>query len=229
MSASIERAKEVAAQYDSVSEVPAIPTFEIIATVAQGTPGADGDYSAESAVDKLRPWVEQAGAAGMYVLLDLQPGRENVLTQAKIYEELLALPYVGLAVDPEWKLTSSQRPLQQIGGIDAAEINEVAGWLADLTAANDLPQKLLVVHQFTLSMIRDRASLDTSHDELAVLVHMDGQGQPADKDATWRAVTATMPEDIWLGWKNFYVKDTRVLTPAETLAHEPSPVMISYQ
>ena len=40
----------------------------------------------------------------MYVVLDLQPGRTDFLTQAKRYEPLLALPHVGLALDPEWRL-----------------------------------------------------------------------------------------------------------------------------
>lgn len=56
-------------------------------------------------------------------------------------------------MDPEWKLGPDQVPLKQIGGMDAAEINETAHWLADLTARTALPQKLLVVHQFWLSMI----------------------------------------------------------------------------
>ena len=46
----------------------------------------------------------------MYVVLDLQPGRSNFLDQAKLYEPLLRLPHVGLALDPEWRLrrTSSR-------------------------------------------------------------------------------------------------------------------------
>jgi hypothetical protein len=165
----------------------------------------------------------------MYVVLDLQPGRDTALNQAKIYTELLKLPYVGLAVDPEWKLTSSQRPLGQIGGIDASEINAVSSWLADLTAENHLPQKLLVLHQFRQSMLRDEADINTSHDELSVLIHMDGQGLPSNKVATWRVVVKIKPDNVTLGWKNFYKKDHPTLTPTETMKQKPTPVMISYQ
>jgi hypothetical protein len=31
------------------------------------------------------------------------------------------------------------------------------------------------------------------------------------------------------GWKNFYDEDTPMLTPAQTLAVEPTPVFVSYQ
>jgi hypothetical protein len=228
--ASIARAKQVAGQYDSMSDVPVIPSFEIIATTAVGNPTSDGTYSAKTPMDQLVSWVQQAGAAGMYVVLDLQPGLQNALTQAKMYEPLLKLPWVGLAVDPEWKLQPGQHPLGQIGSIDASELNSVSQWLSDLTAANHLPQKLFVIHQFRKSMILDESALNTSHDNLAMLVHMDGQGMPYDKDATWKVVKDNLPAAVhWLGWKDFYVKDHPMLSPTETMAKVPTPVMISYQ
>lgn len=226
----VARAKEHAARYEPLSEVPVVPAFEIIATVAQGAPGPDGDYSGEASVESLRPWVEAAGREGLYVLLDLQPGRARLLDQARRYAPLLELPHVGLAVDPEWKLGPDQRPLEQIGGMDAAEINETADWLANLTARAALPQKLLVVHQFRLSMIRDEPSLRTDHDELAVLIHMDGQGTTAQKTATWNSVVAARPHDgVPMGWKNFYDEDHPMLGPEQTMGYRPTPMMISYQ
>ncbi|MFT7841587.1 hypothetical protein Q5530_36090 [Saccharothrix sp. BKS2] len=228
--AAVARAREVAAGYEPVSDVPVVPAFEIIATVAQAAPGPDGDYSGEAPVESLRPWVEAAGRAGLYVVLDLQPGRAELLDQAKRYAPLLELPHVGLAVDPEWKLGPDQVPLERIGGVDAAEINETAAWLAALTARNALPQKLLVVHQFQLSMIRDERSLVTTHDEVAVLIHMDGQGTTGQKTATWDAVVAARPhEGLPMGWKNFYDEDRPMLSPEQTMRYRPAPAMISYQ
>jgi hypothetical protein len=32
-----------------------------------------------------------------------------------------------------------------------------------------------------------------------------------------------------MGWKNFYDEDHPMLTPEQTMAYEPKPVMISYQ
>jgi hypothetical protein len=187
--ASIARARQVAAAYRSLSRARIIPTFEIIATVAQAHPGGDGDYSYESPVSSLRPWVRRATAGGFYVILDLQPGRANLLTQARKYQSLLEQPDVGLALDPEWKLAPGQRPLRQIGSVSIAEVNSVVRWLAGLTARYRLPQKLLVLHQFQLSMIRNERELDTRNDDLAILIHMDGQGTPGDKEQTWEAIT----------------------------------------
>ncbi len=227
--ASVARAEKMAKRYDPLSKMPVVPTFEIIATTLQGSPGPDGDYSFDTPIKTLKPWVEQARKSGVYVVLDLQPGRADFLSQAKRYEELLKLPNVGLALDPEWRLSPNQRPLVQIGGVDAAEINRVSDWLAGLTAKNQLPQKLLVLHQFQLSMIRNEKKLDTRHDELQLLIHMDGQGSPDLKEGTWRAVVAAAPQGMPFGWKNFYDEDKPMLTPKQTMAKRPVPDMISYQ
>jgi hypothetical protein len=229
LTASIARARRVAAAYRPLSRVPVVPAFEIIATVALSKPGPDGDYSNESDVSSLRPWVLDATAAGMYIVLDLQPGRASLLAQAKRYQSLLTLPNVGLALDPEWKLGPDQRPLRQIGSVSIGEVNSVVRWLAALTARHHLPQKLLVLHQFRLSMIAGEKQLDTGHDDLAIVIHMDGQGTPAAKQDTWNAVTPAAPAGIFFGWKNFLVKDHPMLSPRETMSKTPTPVMISYQ
>jgi hypothetical protein len=227
--ASIARVRKAALAYRALSSVPVVPAFEIIATVAQASPGKDGSYSYESSVASLRPWVNRATAAGLYVILDLQPGRASLLAQARKYQSLLKLPNVGLALDPEWKLQPGQLPLRQIGSVGSTEVNSVINWLAGLTAHYHLPQKLLVLHQFRLSMIADERRLDTHHDDLAVLIHMDGQGSPGDKQQTWDAVIKAAPPGVYFGWKNFYAKDHPMLRPRQTMARNPKPVMISYQ
>src|SRR3990170_5152291 len=118
----------IAASY-AADGIPAIPALEIIATVASAEAGGDGNYSYETPLDTLRPWVTAAGESGVYVILDLQPGRTDFLTQAKIYEEFLRLPYVGLALDSEWRLEPDQVHLRQIGSVEAAEVNRVSEWL----------------------------------------------------------------------------------------------------
>ena len=124
--ASIARTRKAAAPYRALSSVPVVPAVEIIASVAQGSPGRDGSYSYEASVASLRPWVRRATAAGMYVVLDLQPGRASLLAQARRYRPLLKLPDVGLALDPEWKLQPGQLPLRQIGSVGITEINNVS-------------------------------------------------------------------------------------------------------
>ncbi|MFT2706445.1 hypothetical protein [Clavibacter zhangzhiyongii] len=226
----VARAKAQAAAYQPFSDEPVIPMFELIATVAAGSAGPDGDYSSEVPVETLQPWIDAARDAGVYVVLDLQPGRTDFLTQARRYESVLAQPGVGLALDPEWRLGADQVPLKQIGSVSAAEVDATTDWLAGLVRDRGLPQKMLVLHQFRLSMIQDRSALDTSHPELAMLVHADGQGGQPDKQATWRALHADAPAGLAWGWKNFIDEDTPMLTPEQTMRDvSPVPDLVTYQ
>jgi hypothetical protein len=230
LEASIQRARDTAAPYQALVDATVVPAFEIIATVASAAPGPDGDYSAESDVETLRPWVEAAGEAGVYVVLDLQPGRTDFLTQARLYQSLLELPHVGLALDPEWRLRPDQVHLTQIGQVGIDEVNQVVTWLADLTRDNALPQKLLVLHQFQVRMVVDRERLDTSRDELAIMVHVDGQGGQAAKQDTWRVLRQDAPQPLYWGWKNFIDEDLPMLTPQQTIEQVvPTPELVTYQ
>ena len=224
----VERLATISAGYGA-DDARILPTFEIIATVASAEAGKDGDYSAATSRDVIRPWIETAADRGIYVVLDLQPGRTDFLTQAKIYEEFLRLPHVGLALDPEWRLKPHQVHLEQIGTVDAAEINRVVSWLAGIVREEALPQKLLIVHQFRHSMITNRASIDTPP-ELAVLIQMDGQGTQEVKHHTWNSLTRESDSHRFRwGWKNFYDEDHPTATPAQVLGLTPLPVFVSYQ
>jgi hypothetical protein len=229
--AAVQRARDTAAPYEAlVQDATVVPAFEIIATVASEFATEGNDYSYEAPIETLRPWVEAAGAAGLYVVLDLQPGRTDFVTQAELYRPLLELPYVGLALDPEWRLTPTQVHLTQIGSVSIEEVNRVVTWLADLTRDNRLPQKLLVLHQFRVDMIPGRERVDMSRDELSIMVHVDGQGSQPAKQDTWRVLQGVGPEGLTWGWKNFYDEDVPMLTPEETIAQvSPRPELVTYQ
>jgi hypothetical protein len=207
-----------------------IPTFEIIASVAAAGPTDDGDYSFEWPIETFQPLVDAAIANDGYVVLDLQPGRDDFLTQAMMYEELLLLPNVGLALDPEWRLESDQVHLDQVGHVDATEVNTVIHWLADLIKANGLPQKMLVLHSFRTFMIENKELLE-DRPELQVVLQMDGDGTEPQKDNTWRQLREGFEDAFWAwGWKNFFDEDEPgPPSPESTMAKEPTPVYVSYQ
>jgi len=227
LDATVDRVRTVAEPYGA-DGARVLPAFEIITTIASASEEPTGDYSRRTAIEVLRPWVDRAAEEGIYVLLDLQPGRTDFLTQAKEYEELLREPHVGLALDPEWRLGPDQFHLRQIGSVAAAEVQGVADWLAALTREQRLPEKLLVLHQFRFSMLPDRDTI-VAPTELAMVVHMDGQGPIETKYDTYGAITAGV-EDRWLwGWKNFYDEDAPTPTPDQVLSLDPLPVLVTYQ
>ena len=226
--AAVERLRSMAEGYNADGSAVLL-AFEIIATVASASAGADGDYSRVTDHELIRPWIETAAANDVYVVLDLQPGRTDFLSQAKLYEEFLRLPHVGLALDPEWRLKPDQVHLRQVGTVDAAEINQVVDWLAGIVREEALPQKLLIVHQFRFSMITNREQIETPP-ELAVLIHMDGQGSLGAKYNTWNSLTGLPDADrFWWGWKNFYDEDSPVATPDQVLDLSPNTAFVSFQ
>lgn len=228
--ATIVRAQETAGWYAELTEQTVVPTLEIIASVASAGPGHSGMYSNVQPVATLRPLVDAAREAGQYVVLDLQPGREDFLTQAHYYEELLREPHVGLALDPEWRLKPDQVHLRQIGQVGVEEVDEVVTYLADLTREHHLPQKFLVLHAFQNRMIVGLDDVDRSRDELEILVHVDGQGGQGAKQTTWATLQRYAPSITSWGWKNFIDEDVPMLTPGQTIANvHPTPVFISYQ
>lgn len=225
----IRHAHDLVDQYQHLDDQPVIPAFEIIATIAASQPGPHGLYTNYTDPAELQPYIDAAIEDGGYAFLDLQPGRESLLEQAKHYEELLKQPYVGLALDPEWKLGPDEVPLQQVGHVDAAEINEVADWLAELVRENNLPQKGLMVHQFQHQMIRNREAVNTNHPELGFVLHADGHGPPEEKFATWDMVRNDLSDGWYMAWKNFIDEDTPTFTPEQTYEINPRPWFVSYQ
>lgn len=227
LEATIERARALAAGYAD-PEMEAVAGLDLIVTVASAEAGPRGDYSRRLSIEQIRPFVDRAGEEGFIVFLDLQPGRTSFLAQAQEYEELLMLPHVGLALDPEWRLGPNDVHLRRIGSVEADEVQAVIDWLAALVRRELLPQKVLVLHQFTLDMLRDRDTIEVPP-ELVGVIHVDGQGSLPAKYRTY-AVMSEGAEDRWLwGWKNFLQIDRPLATPEQVLELDPVARVITYQ
>jgi hypothetical protein len=226
--AGARRAIEVAAAYEAFGR-RVVPTFEIIASVAAAQAGSDGDYSNEFSFDRFEPHLRAAAANGMHVVFDLQTGRSRFPDQAREYEALWLQPHASLALDPVGGVGPHQRPGGgRIGTVDAAEVNETIDYIDALIAANGLPRKMCIVHQFAESMITNKQQIRGT-DNVQVLIQMDGFGTLDLKRGTWARVVSTLPQGAFTGWKNFYDEDRPTPTPAETMANDPQPRYVSYQ
>ena len=75
-----------------------------------------------------------------------------------------------------------------------------------------------------------KASITGISSELAVMIHMDGQGRSDLKFNTYAELTRNaLDNGWWWGWKNFNDEDFPTLTPAQTLTARPVPYVVSYQ
>jgi hypothetical protein len=214
-----------ARQFDR-SHLTVMPAYELIAFVATGSAGADDRYSQRVSNSTIQRYVTAARRHRALLILDIQPGRGAFLPDARSLARWLRLPDVALALDPEWKLSADQVPDQQIGHIDAAVINDVSSWLDRLTAAQRLPQKLLLIHQFTPDMVRHKSQV-VVRSHLAMVFNMDGFGGRAVKLAEYRDLARD--RRFGLGMKLFYTSDEHRFTPAEEIRLRPSPLVVDYE
>jgi hypothetical protein len=200
--------------------------YELIVTVALGGPGADGDYSHTIDPAKIEAYVEAARRNKVLLVLDVQPGRTDFLTEVKKLRPFLEEPYVGLALDPEWRVAAGQIPGRVIGSVRAAEVNAVSKYVADIVREHKLPEKLFLLHEFRSSMIPDIAAVQR-RPGLAMVQHIDGFGTRSQKDATFAALRR--PQQFHVGYKLFYDEDINMFAPRDVLRFRPTPEYISYQ
>ncbi len=221
----LERLQAQAAPYE-VTGRPIVPAFELIATLVTASPGPDGLYRSRASDAELRTYLDVIRSVDGRLILDIQPGRADVLDEARAYESLLVEPEVGLALDPEWVVGPNQTPRGRIGSLDAADINRVSAYLSELVTANDLPPKILIVHRFKADMVTN-TDLIQSPTGMRILFHADGEGGPAAKIADYDNL---MPPRFEKGIKIFYDEDSPTMTPAQLLERtNPDPTFVSYQ
>ena len=205
---------------------PVLPALELIAVIANADPGEDGMYRARQPGAVIARYLRAARRHGMLLLLDVQPGRSDFFTETTRLERWLREPDVGLALDPEWRVTAPEIPGDVIGRVDAREVNATSAWLAQLVAAHDLPQKLFVVHQFTDDMV-DHTRLHPRA-ELAMVLNADGFGSAPVKVSKYDAFTRAAP-GFHQGFKLFYEEDAGLMTPRQVLRLRPSPDVVVYE
>jgi hypothetical protein len=219
---------EEAARYeiaDPTREV--LPAFEIIATVAQREPQADGTYLLNTDIKTLTEWVNYAADHDLLVFLDVQVGRGSVAAELEKVRSLLLRPNVHLAIDPEFAVAEGQTPGIHIGSVWAESIAYAQRELAAIAAANNLPPKILIVHQFREDMIKAKETLRPVPG-VQLVIDADGFGDPDLKTSVYNILVRDEPVEFG-GIKLFYKQDKPLMEPADLIDLKPSPDVIIIQ
>ncbi|MGY3054748.1 hypothetical protein ACVWYG_002957 [Pedobacter sp. UYEF25] len=212
---------------------PVQPALHYIAAVASGTPGRDGKYINRMANNQIDSVITISKMyPGTIVFLDLQVSLSTLKNELPHIEKYLEMPFVHLGIDPEFSMKDGSLPGKRIGTYDAADINYVTQYLADIVKKYNLPPKILTVHRFTKKMVTNSKNIKL-RPEVQVVMHMDGWGEPDLKFGTYRYFIQNEPVEF-TGFKLFYKNDIkkaphRMLTPEELLKLTPKPIYIQYQ
>jgi hypothetical protein len=204
-----------------------LPAFELIAAVANGGGGPDGLYRTRQSAATIRRYLGAARRAKALLLLDIQPGRADFLSEMRVLEPFLREPDVGLALDPEWHVGPGQLPGKVLGSVDAGVVNAVSARLAQIVAERKLPEKLLVVHQFTANMVHRRQTL-VRRPGVPIVLDVDGFGTQPDKIAKYRELTRGTA-GFANGLKLFYREDVGLMSPRQALRLRPQPQLVLYE
>jgi hypothetical protein len=223
----IGRLRKATAPFGTATR-PAYPVFELIVTVADAGPGRDGDYNHDITRTKVRKYIAAAHKHKVLLVLDVQPGRANFRTVAKRWAWALKDPWVGLALDPEWRVGKGQVPGRVVGSVRAAEVNKVSSWLGTVVTKYRLPQKLFLLHAFRTTMLPDIGRI-AQRTQLATVLHVDGFGTRSQKRQTFRTLERTKPAYMRSGFKLFYDEDVRIFRPKDVLRIRPRVSFVSYQ
>jgi hypothetical protein len=210
---------------------PVQPALHLVAMVAQADAGRDGKYRlkmADTLIERVEQW---AATRNALVFLDLQVGTSTIQAELPRFRKFLEKPNVHLGIDPEFSMKGGHRPGTRVGTYDAADINWVVDYLAQIVEELGLPPKILVVHRFTRPMVTNAEKIELDP-RVQIVMHMDGWGAPFLKFDSYRDYVQDEPVQ-YTGFKIFYKNDTKrghaLLTPPEVLALRPAPVYIQYQ
>jgi hypothetical protein len=210
------------------SDRPVLPAMELIATLVTEAPGDDGAYRMRQSPATIRSYLRAARSIGALLILDIQPGRASVADEIAAYEPFLREPDVGIALDPEWAMGPNQLPGQVIGSMDAGTINAAAARLSRIVEENDLPEKVLILHQFTDGMIK-RPRLIRSWPGVAIVANADGFGPIDLKRQTYRRVASRHPPARYHGVKLFREEDPVLMRPRAVMGLRPRPDLVMYE
>ena len=191
------------------------------------SPAATAPTILDTDLKTLTAYADYAAANNLLLFLDLQIGRGTVVDEIEKVRPLLLLPHVHLALDPEFAVDEGETPGDYIGSLTAESITYAQRTLADISAANGLPPKILIVHQFREDMIGNKEQL-APVPGVQLVIDADGFGAPALKTDVYNILVRDEPVEF-AGVKLFYKQDKPLMTPAEILALNPSPDLIIYQ
>jgi hypothetical protein len=224
----VEKLKQQTAAFTAADPSrPAICTIELIASVAQGSPGPEGLWLLRTSPKDIEKYAQLAEQNGCLLMLDIQMGYDTVANDVQAILPFLKRPYVHLAIDPEFHVKPGQVPGEHYGSVTAAEVLGAAKTLSTLVQENNIPDKILVIHQFRDNMLPDKGNIKPVPN-VDMVVMMDGWGSPASKVNNY---TAFVHDELiqYGGVKLFYRQDDPLMTPQEVLQLDPSPMVIIYQ
>lgn len=199
--------------------------FELIVVVVQSWPGNDGKWRRRVEDSVVQDYLKAAREAKALLLLNIQPGQSDFMTEIKRYEKYLKEPDVGIALDPEWAVKPKQKPGVFYGQTTGAVINDIATYMSGIVKEGNLPEKALVFHQLNRYVVKDEGVV-APPPGVVVIKSVDGLGPQHAKRVTYDDLMKLIAPSVHPGFKLFLDEDSKigkVMTPGEVMSLKPQP------
>ena len=224
----LDHLRQQAAAYAQADPTRAVtPALELIEGVAQDSPTDNGQYLYREDPTITDQYTKIATDNNMLLILDEQIGHSTPEDEVQRLLPRLSAPNVELALDPEFDMPPGVVPGQDLGSMDANDINQVQAMLEDVAVRHGLPFKILIVHQFQIGMIVHPEQLQR-YPHVDLVLDADGFGTRDIKLEKYQGLITNRPAGH-AGLKLFYKYDPDIWTPANVLALDPPPDVIIYQ
>jgi len=251
-SSMLSRLKAQGAAYQKLD--PAHPVslgIDLVVSVPDRFKGKDGSYSHHVSDATIQQYANFCKKNGLLLFLDLNIGWSDPLKELMSFEKYLKLPFVEVAIDPEWMFPRHNGiPGVNLSNVRASDLNPLIKAVGDMPMKYHVPRKVMIIHQYRgdgdgkanpfnprYSEIADKRNL-VNDPRVDLVIHIDSvggwAGDIALKESQYKKWVA---QDMakygnfkYGGFKIFYQLESRhrLMTPKEVMSMKPAPMVITY-
>lgn len=211
--------------YRKRSNERVVKAFDLVAVVATSCSGARDRCRTRVSKETIRRYHRKIRSINGRLILDIQPGRANVIDEMDHFRNFIQKPDVDVAIDAEWNMAEGEEPGQDLGSIGAKKVNRAAKMMKRIIANHNLPPKALIVHQFRRDSVKGESNINRPP-PVDVTLNFDGIGSPSAKKAGYKDLSFP---GLFNGFSLFYKLDTNLMSPRQVLGLRPQPDYIMYQ
>ena len=250
--AMLTRLKSQGAAYQKLD--PAHPValgIDLVVDVPDRFKGAGGTYSHYVDSGTIDKYVAFCKKNDLLLFLDLNIGWAKPLTVLNHFDNYLKLPFVQVAIDPEWMFPRHNGiPGKNLSNVRASDLNPLIEAVAAMPMQYHVPRKIMIIHQYRgdgdgkanpyapgPSEIADKRNI-VNDPRVDLVIHIDSvggwAGDIALKEGQYKKWVANDMAKYgnfkYGGFKIFYKLEARhkLMTPAQVMSMKPAPMVITY-
>ena len=250
--AMLKRLKAQGAAYQKLDPAhPVVLGIDLVVSVPDRFKGKSGTYSHHVDAATIEQYVDFCQKNNLLLFLDLNIGWANPLTDLLSFSQYLKLPFVEVAIDPEWMFPRHNGiPGKNLSNVRASDLNPLIEAVAAMPMKYHVPRKIMIIHQYrgdgdgltkpfspAAAEIADKRNI-VDDKRVDLVIHIDSVGGwPGDigvKEGQYERWVADDMEKYgnfqYGGFKIFYKLEAKhkLMTPAQVMSMKPAPMVVTY-